>query len=134
MNDRDCLGRFGDGAAEALAGATFRLLPMGSPTIVNGNPTVVGAATIAESNEIWINVQGPMFNQNVYIPGTQSFGYFDFGTGLTGADWGALLLLHEVGHLTGRFGTDAQDSALNLDHTQSVLSHCFKSLGNGLYQ
>ena len=134
LNDRDCLGLFGDGSAEALATVTFRLLPLGMPRVVNGSAAVIGAATVRESNEIWINVQGPMFNQNVYVPEAGRFAYFDFGTGLNGANWGALLLLHEVGHLVGVFAADASDPKLNRSHTQAVLDSCFKHVGEGLYR
>lgn len=68
------------------------------------------------------------------MPETKSFSYFDFGTGLTGADWGSLLLLHEVGHLTGVFGLDSSEATLNRNHTQAVLDNCFKPVGNGLYR
>lgn len=50
----------------------------------------------------------------------------DFGTGLSGAQFGSLLLLHELGHLTGVFKPDAGNGQLNRSYTQQVQDACFK--------
>jgi hypothetical protein len=51
----------------------------------------------------------------------------DFGTGLKGAELGALLLLHELGHQIGNRGKDSGigDHDKNLEHTKAVYDACF---------
>ncbi|MCP9496801.1 MAG: hypothetical protein MSG64_20380 [Pyrinomonadaceae bacterium MAG19_C2-C3] len=58
------------------------------------------------------------------IPGA-GFKTLDFGTGLRGADFGALLLLHELGHAVGIFGPDAGNQKLNKKYTDQVIKNCF---------
>ena len=72
-------------------------------------------------------MSGPFFNDPRVEVSGNNFQTFDFGTGLTGADLGALLLLHELGHLTGKWGKDAGigDKDKNLEHTQDVYKNCF---------
>lgn len=55
------------------------------------------------------------------------FRTFDFGTGLRGSNLGAIILLHELGHLTGKWGKDSGlgDKATNLEHTLDVHKKCF---------
>lgn len=49
------------------------------------------------------------------------------GTGLDGSDLAALLLLHELGHQIGKWGSDAGagDKDKNLEHTMAVYKACF---------
>ena len=59
---------------------------------------------------------------------------FDGGTGLTSAAWGAMILLQELGHLTGAVPPDAGNKDLIRANTQAVLDNCFETPGNGLYR
>jgi len=59
------------------------------------------------------------------VPGTSGFKTLDFNSGLTGARFGALLLLHELGHQTELFGADAGNPSLNREYTDRVLRACF---------
>ncbi len=59
------------------------------------------------------------------MPGMSGLQRFDFNSGLTGAKFGALLLLHELGHQTGIFGSDAGNQELNQQYTDRVRKACF---------
>ena len=120
-------GSFAD-PVETLKNTIYRILPMPKLT--------TGAATV-DASHVFINSSSYFFKQNLYDPATGRFGFYDFGTGLTGASWDALLLLHELGHQTGVFGNDAGPNAnpdQNRTNTRTVLDNCFKSLRGGLYR
>ena len=124
-----CAAFYGDGAVAKFEGAEYRFVPMGAPTLnAEGLPRVVGAATYAETSpaSVMINSQGPFMNQMMLVNGKSGFQKVDMGTNLRGADFGALLLLHELGHVVGKFGPDAHDSDLNRSYTESVLKNCFR--------
>ena len=120
---------FGMDSAEyaigVLGNTEYRVLPLGAPTSVSGtsNYTVTGAQTNSPRS-VFINSQGPFFDTSINIPGGGNR-TFDFGTGLSGPAFGALLLLHELGHQMGLFGADASDPQLNRQHTQQVQDACF---------
>jgi predicted HD phosphohydrolase len=63
-------------------------------------------------------------NQVMTLPGRGTVA-FDAGTGLRGRDLGALILLHELGHLTKVFGPDASNQKQNQQNTQRVAAACF---------
>jgi hypothetical protein len=131
-----CADMFGgwDKAMTTLGNTNYRVIPLGAPTLdASGRATATGAGTVGP-NDVFINSQGFFFDQNVFVAASGAFAYFDFGTGLSGNDWGALLLLHELGHQTGVFKPDAGSSSLNSAQTQSVLDNCFTSAGGGLYK
>jgi hypothetical protein len=131
-----CADMFGgwDKAMTTLGNTNYRVMPLGGPALdARGMVTGTGAATFGPT-DVWINSQGFFFDQNVFVPASGKFAYFDFGTGLSGNDWGALLLLHELGHQTGVFKPDAGSPGLNFAQTQSVLDNCFTSAGGGLYK
>jgi len=120
-------GSYADPLA-TLEDTVYRILPI---------PKLSTGAQTSDSSHVFINANSYFFHQNVYDPATGKFNYYDFGTGLTGASWDALLLLHELGHETGVFGSDAGPDAnpsQNRTNTQSVLDHCFKSVGGGAYR
>jgi hypothetical protein len=117
---------------EKFMSAQYRFLEMGKPHLNDkGIVTVTGAATHAEGKppaSVFINSQGPFFTQTMYVMGKSGFQTVDMGTNRRGDDFAALLLLHELGHIVGRFGPDAgpNDSELNRSYTQLVLDNCFK--------
>ncbi|MEW6735316.1 MAG: RHS repeat-associated core domain-containing protein [Acidobacteriota bacterium] len=80
--------------------------------------------------EIWINPNGAFANLNnpvINVGGRQFIG--DCGSGLRGPQLGALLLLHELGHLMNIFGPDADSPDINRAYTQAVLRNCFDCTG-----
>jgi len=124
-----CAAFYGAGATAKFEGAEYRFVPMGAPHLnEQGVVTVVGAATYAETQPaaVMINSQGPFLTQMMFVTGRSGFQTVDMGTGLRDADFGALLLLHELGHVVGKFGPDAHDSDLNRSYTESVLKACFR--------
>jgi hypothetical protein len=84
--------------------------------------------------DVFIQDDGALFNQRRIDPKTGKVEYFDLGTGLTGQDWSALLLLHELGHQTKLFGPDARDFDVNFSYTKQVLDNCFTAVGGGRYK
>jgi RHS repeat-associated protein len=89
---------------------------------------VTGAGTLPDHKTVLINAQGPFISQQqmVSVPGGRRMETFDFGTGLRGVQFQALILLHELGHQTGVFRLhDASLPQLNLFYTRSVMEMCF---------
>ena len=126
----------GENPMALLEKTTYRFLDLGAPTVgADGTASVAGAMTV-DPTDVFINTSGPLFDQSVFVPSTQQFVYFSIG-GLSGADFGALLLLHELGHQEGLFGPDTGPNVpagTNAQYTQQVLDNCFTSLGGGLYK
>ena len=124
-----CGAFYGEGAQGRLEGASYRFMGLGKPHLnAQGLVTVVGASTFADGPPpamVFINAEGPFLYQSMLVAGKSGFQTVDMGTGLRGADFGALILLHELGHVVGKFGPDAADSALNRSYTDLVLKNCF---------
>jgi hypothetical protein len=118
----------GENARNALLSVEFRFLNLGAPRRDpnTGGISVIGASTNAGYNpSIFVNRQGPFFNQRLFVQGA-GYRTFDLGSGLTGKNFRAFILLHELGHLIRKFLPDAQDSELNQRYSQQVLDECFK--------
>ncbi|MFI5349641.1 MAG: hypothetical protein ACHQ2Z_08865 [Elusimicrobiota bacterium] len=117
---------------ERFEAAEYRFLAMGKPHLNDkGIVTVTGAATHAEGPgpaSVFINYEGPFMRQSMIVTGKSGFQTVNMGTNRYGADFGALLLLHELGHIVGKFGPDAgpNDGDLNRSYTDLVLKNCFK--------
>jgi RHS repeat-associated protein len=129
--DKDkCADLFGgkDAALATLRATEYRVLPLatGGPKVDpnTGGVSVIGAQTNSPTS-VFINSKGPFFNNMMFVPGKSDLQTLDFGSGLRDAAFGALLLLHELGHQVGRFGADANDQKLNREHTQRVQKACF---------
>lgn len=107
---------------------TFRRrcpLPRGS-----GDSGATGAFTVAPApyRRVYLLRQGPFFNQQLMVQkpgGTSATAFFDEGTGMRGKEFRALLLLHELGHVTGKFGPDSAVPGASAKNTQAVLRNCF---------
>jgi RHS repeat-associated protein len=133
LSDDDCAELFGgkDAALKALSGANYSYRDLGAAKYDGESKTikVTGAATITSTNppSVYINSSGPFRNTNLLVitPSGVESRTVDFGTGLRGAQFGALLLLHELGHLTGSFEPDAGNYSLNRSYTQQVQDACF---------
>jgi RHS repeat-associated protein len=123
LKNRGCSAVFGgtDNARTSLFAAEYRFVRLPQPS-EPGHFTA--AATQRESNRVLIDPRGPFIKQTQFVPG-RGFVIIDQGTRLRGAEFGALLLLHELGHLTGEFGPDAGNSPLNKKYTNRVYKACF---------
>jgi RHS repeat-associated protein len=123
----DCANLFGGWpvASEAFQSASWRFAPLGGPSNASGSWTVKGAATIPLGYMkaiVYINTQGPFVNQTLLTSaGPQFFG----NSSMSSTDFDALLLLHELGHVVGKFGADASNSTLNQQYTAQVMAACF---------
>jgi RHS repeat-associated protein len=136
LNDSDCAKLFGglNAAQTALYGAKYSYADLGAPKYDSdtGKTKVTGAATnnALTPPSVYINKYGPFRNTtlNVITPGGIKSPTMDHGTGLRGAQFGALILLHELGHLTKVFQPDANNEQLNQSYTDQVLKACFKEI------
>jgi hypothetical protein len=130
LQNPKCADLYGEGGADKFAGVQYRFLALGRPHLNDQfKPTVIGAVTHAEGAppaSVFINSEGPFLTTSMFVTGKSGFQTVDMGTNLRGADFGALLLLHELGHVVGKFGPDANDSELNRSYTEEVLKHCFR--------
>jgi hypothetical protein len=120
-----CATLFGPGAAEAFRSVGYRFVPMGGPRAgFDGSVRVVAALTLRDSNVILINSSGPFVN-----PAMSRTGLYgrrvNFRLGLSAPDYRALVLLHELGHLTEKFRPDASDPTLSTKYSQLVRDKCF---------
>jgi hypothetical protein len=124
-----CAALFGGlaGALETLNSTEYRVLSLtsGGPRVDQrtGRVVVTGAQTNSPTS-VFINSRGPFFENRMLVPG-RGMVTLDFGSRLSGAQFAALLLLHELGHQRGIFGRDADNLDTNLAHTQRVLDACF---------
>jgi RHS repeat-associated protein len=127
LADPECAALFGEGPVQAFQSASYSFRKLGGPTVDGEeNVSVTGAATFPGTPpSVFINTQGPFMTQVMFVPGKSGPQTLDMGTGLRGADFGGLLLLHELGHVTGKFGRDVGNAKLNRAYTQMVLDHCF---------
>src|SRR5262245_31804128 len=99
----------------ALHSVEYRLVPMGKPKmLLDGSVTVVAALTLRDHHLILINSRGPFMNPMMSSTRIGGQGV-DFRFGLSPVDYRALLILHELGHLMGRFKPDGSDSELASD-------------------
>jgi hypothetical protein len=111
--------------------ANYRFLPIGRPNQQpDGTWSVTGAYTISNTNPqlVVINSEGPFSNLGnpvLLAPGMPSPKRFDLGTGRSGRQLGAVILLHEAGHLTHVFGADTGSEKLQNTYTRQVLKGCF---------
>ena len=98
---------------------------MGKPKVaLDGSVRVVAALTLREFHLILINSSGPFMHPTMSSTRIGGLGV-DFRFGLQPLDYRALVLLHELGHLTGKFKIDASDSELSATYTRLVRDHCF---------
>ncbi|MEA2204181.1 MAG: hypothetical protein QOE77_957 [Blastocatellia bacterium] len=124
-----CAALFGKSVSDLIAmldATEYRVLDLGRYTFnaATLETSVTGAQT-ASATDVHINKQGPFFNNQMFIRERGKPVTLDFHSGLRGAAFGALLLLHELGHQTGIFGSDRGDPDKNLGYTQRVKEACF---------
>ena len=131
LQDVDCAKLFGKSSADLinmLENTEYRVLAFASggpkydPT--TGITNVTGAQTNSPTS-VFINEKGPFFNNQMFVQGKSGIQILDFNSGLRGKRFGALLLLHELGHQVGLFGPDASHQKLNQQNTNQVRQACF---------
>ncbi|MEW6737586.1 MAG: hypothetical protein AB1489_40265 [Acidobacteriota bacterium] len=114
----------GKNGFDALRNAKFQFSPLRRS---NGEPAPeVAAFTRTSENLIVINTRGTfstLDDPKVTIGDKEV--NVDCGTGFRGDKLGALLLLHELGHLVGLFGDDAGDEKKTNKYTAGILKNCF---------
>jgi hypothetical protein len=133
LENSECAALFGgkDKALEALQKANFSYQDLGHATQdADGRIHVVGAGTTG--NTVFLNTWGPFRNTSIVVntPSGSDIKTVDFGAGIkSGSEFGSLLLLHELGHLTrdvSGFLPDAGADKETLNRAQKVLDACFK--------
>ncbi|HEU4386304.1 MAG TPA: hypothetical protein VFV34_00805, partial [Blastocatellia bacterium] len=124
----DCAKLFGgkDKAINALQNASYSYQNLGMGKVdQDGRLHVTGAATFG--NTVFINTFGPFRNPTILVQTVSGVRPQTANQGLNNpVDVGALILLHELGHLLGIFKPDANNSELNQAQTQQVIDACFK--------
>lgn len=132
LSKEECAKLFGKTAADLIAmlqNTEYRILPLtsGGPKYDSAtNTTTVTGAQTNSPTSVFINSKGPFLQNVMFVPGApRNPVTLDFNSRLRGAQFGALLLLHELGHQVKLFGPDASDYKVNLAHTKQVLKECF---------
>jgi len=127
---KECSDFFGAGALAALTSAKYRVVSFGQPRFREGKLAVAGAATIRETGMVLINLDGPFVNPKLIAGGVvHRFNSIlsppESPVMLTDPDFRALLLLHELGHLLGKFGPDTAATSRSQHYNKAILKHCF---------
>jgi RHS repeat-associated protein len=126
-----CANLFGgkNNALNLLSATKYSLIPYQRPTVDQSGSAVnvVGAGTLSP-HKVLINTYGIFLNDR--ITARDSYGHVvSFNAeglwGLRGIQQRALILLHELGHQSKKFGSDAGDAAKNHLYTNMVLKACF---------
>jgi len=123
-----CAALFGLSSADLvkmLENTEYRVASGGPTYDSNTREVSVVAAQTNSSTSVFINDKGSFFNNQMFVLGKSGLQSLDFNSGLRGAEFGALLLLHELGHQTGIFGSDAGNQKLNRQYTRQVQKACF---------
>ena len=122
----------GDGAAKSLLESSSYTLGV---AFVPGTaePSVGTYATTevkdgVPTGNVTINMVGHFFN--IRETSTNSAGQpvvrdWSMGTGLSDNDFRAFVLLHELGHLTGKLGDDTNNESLSNAFNQQIMTDCF---------
>jgi len=127
-NETCCSFYSGGDPVQTLQSATWGFQHLGRPSIdSNGTIHSIGAATYTGTpGTVWINYDGPFINPShmLVIGGTGS-PFRDMSHGMRDDDFRALLILHELGHLTGQFGPDTGNTA-NLNVSAGIKQQHFR--------
>ena len=128
--NESCCKYFGPDAVGTFQQAQYSFQKLAMPRLLpDGSLDWVGAATFSGgSGAIFINSQGPFINPShllYFRNGTPSF--MNVTGGMSDDDFRAMILLHELGHLTGMFKVDTGEFAWrNQIYTNAVKAHCFQ--------
>jgi len=127
-----CAGLFKADATAKLKSATFNYgaIPVDTSVSQNGlAPETWFAATNKEANTVTVNLIGHFFNLIVAVGDGKAENWKaalgDLAAQLSDVDFRALVLLHELGHLTDTLGDDTKNPDLSDAFNKSILSDCF---------
>jgi len=97
------------------------VISFGKPKLNStGGFNVLTASVDRARNLIIINSEGPFMEPTLKVHGVR------FNLGLSDRQLRGLLLLHEVGHLTGKFQHDGSDPDLSRSYSKRVMEACFR--------
>jgi RHS repeat-associated protein len=130
-------GLTGQDAISRLEGATitFEDFNRRSQAYRNGNGNGdyhwVGASASINGTRISINTSGPFVDGKIEFLNGEILSYTDLPGRprlhkLSIDSLRAIILLHELGHIVGVFGSDLTDTTINLEHTEAVLKNCLQ--------
>ena len=129
-----CADLFGNGdtGKNTLESTDFHLgvsfIP-GTATPSEGTYATTEVANGIPTGNVTINITGHFFHirQDTKDPATGQPAVSDWsmGTGLSDTDFRAFVLLHELGHLTGKLGNDIKDPGLSDAFNQQIMANCF---------
>lgn len=133
LYDQGCGASLGgeSAALNAMYSSTWAFTNRGGPRRNPDGTWGLTGAFVSRSRfgvVVFLNSEGPfsnLRNPRLRAPGMSSSAVFDMGTGLRGSQLGAAMILHETGHVTGKFPPDAHDSRINQQNTEQVLRGCF---------
>jgi hypothetical protein len=115
-----CRRVLGDEATQALLTANYRVFSLGKPQqVANGKFQLSNATTIRELRLIVVNADGSFINPSLKAKGVR------FNYGMTPLNLRAMIILHELGHLIGRFAHDADDPVHSKAYTDLIRESCF---------
>ena len=117
-------------ALAALDNAQIQFGNLGAPKYNADKDSVRVVNARTSETTVTINLQGAFFHRefNYFDKNHQAkTAILDFNTGYSGAKLRAVILLHELGHLVGKFGPDGGEGNedKNLGYTKQVLDACF---------
>jgi len=120
LNRPACSSLLGANARDILISARFVVISFGKPKLgSDGKFKVISASVDGDRNTIIINSEGPFMDPRLTVNGVR------FNLGLDDHRFRALILLHELGHLTGKFQHDGADPELSRTYSNSVREACF---------
>jgi RHS repeat-associated protein len=122
-----CCKFFGPGAVNALQSARWSFRAEGWPRVnSSGEPTSEGAETLPGA--VFINSQGPFIDPGrTWVLANGGLKQEDMSGGLGDVGARAMIILHELGHLTGKFLQDTGKFAYrNPEYSNEVRKACFQ--------
>ena len=129
LGKQQCAKLFGPEALDAVHRTDFRIVSFGPPVMREGRPVVSAAKTLPNHKMVLINLDGPFVNTQILIGGKlENFARVQPRTksvALSQEDIRVAIILHELGHVLGKFGPDTKNIDDSHAHTDSVIQHCF---------
>jgi RHS repeat-associated protein len=129
----DCANIYGgwNAAVAGLGNANWRFTGYTRPSIdAQGNVSAIGAYVTHGGGgaTVSINSNGPFVNMNMMVLGNSGVTVRRVDNGyhaLNQTEFRGLLMLHELGHVVGVFGSDASNPTLNKSYSDTVYKACF---------
>jgi hypothetical protein len=128
LQRKECAAFLGPNAVEALNSTDYRVLSFGTPVLREGRLVVTAAETTPNHKMVLINLDGPFVSPRILIGGKYEYftGLQPLNKSITLSDIQirVLIVLHELGHVVGKFGPDTMSVDESQRHTDSVIEHC----------